>query len=235
MLKILRRIVQEVNAAHDFGEALQIMVGRIRDAMETQACTVFLIDKQTNEFVPMATEGLNPKIVGNLRISMGEGLVGLVGEREEPLKLEDAPSHKHFFHHPEVGEERFKAFLGVPIIHHRELFGVMIVQQEESRLFDESEEAFLVTMSAQLAGIIAHAEATGAIAALFKAKINDHDHQDICLEGIPSSPGVVIGTSIVVYPPADLDVVPDRKTEDVTAEIELFNHALKAHVMRLRI
>ena len=44
MLKMLRRIVQDVHAAHDFGDALEIMVQSIRDAMETQACSVFLID-----------------------------------------------------------------------------------------------------------------------------------------------------------------------------------------------
>ncbi len=44
--------------------------------------------------------------------------------------------------------------------------GVLVIQQKERRQFDEGEEAFLVTMSAQLAGVIAHAEATGSIRGL---------------------------------------------------------------------
>ena len=53
---------------------------------------------------------------------------------------------------PGIGEEHFHAFLGVPIIHHRRVLGVLVVQQgESSRCFDEGEEAFLVTVSAQLA------------------------------------------------------------------------------------
>ena len=53
--------------------------------------------------------------------------------------------------------------MGVPIIHQRRLLGVLVVQQAERRRFDESDEAFLVTLSAQLAGVIAHAQATGVV------------------------------------------------------------------------
>ena len=42
----------------------------------------------------------------------------------------------------------------------------MVVQHEQQRRFDEGEEAFLITLSAQLAGVIASAEATGAIAGI---------------------------------------------------------------------
>ena len=63
---------------------------------------------------------------------------------------------------PEIGEEPFNAFLGVPILHQGRVLGVLVVQQREPRKFDESEEAFLVTLSAQLATSVAHAEAVGS-------------------------------------------------------------------------
>ncbi|MGU0161217.1 GAF domain-containing protein [Escherichia coli] len=43
---------------------------------------------------------------------------------------------------PSVKEERFRAFLGVPIIQRRQLLGVLVVQQRELRQYDESEESF---------------------------------------------------------------------------------------------
>jgi phosphotransferase system enzyme I (PtsP) len=227
MLKVLRRIVQEVNSAHDFGEALQIIVERVRDAINTEACTVFLVDKFTDELIFMATDGLNPDCVGKVRLKKGEGLVGLVVKREEPINVDDAPSHPNFIYHAEVGEDLFKAFLGVPIIHHRELQGIIIIQQQQKRKFDESEEAFLVTISAQLAGIIAHAQATGTIQSLLNFKNNNYQREDICLEGIVCSPGVGIGKAVLIYQPADLDAVPDRIIEDISAEIVLFKTALK--------
>ncbi|MEM1244228.1 MAG: phosphoenolpyruvate--protein phosphotransferase [Pseudomonadota bacterium] len=227
MLKTLRRIVQEVNAAHDFGEALQIMVERVREAVETEACTVFLIDEATDELVAMATSGLNVDAVSKVRVKRNEGLVGLVAEREEPLNLEDAPSHPNFVYHPGLKEESYSAFLAVPIIHHRKLFGVIVLQQTEKRRFDEAEEAFLITVSAQSAGIIAHAEVTGAIKALFSRKVG-RKKQGLSLEGIAACPGIAIGKSILVYPPADLDAVPDKKIKDKEKEILKFDIALKA-------
>lgn len=229
MLIVLRRIVQEINAAENFSEALHILVERVREAIATQACTIFLVDKHTKEYVLLATDGLNPNSVGRMRMKPGEGLVGLVGEREELINVDNAPAHPNFFYSPEVGEERFKAFLGVPIIHHRHLLGVLIVQQEEQRRFDEAEEAFLVTMSAQLGAVLAHAESTGEITQLFnQTKSTAKPTHDIMFTGIPSATGIGIGTAIVVYPLADLDAVPNRKITDRANESELLHDALVA-------
>jgi len=157
MLKTLRRIVQEVNAAQDLSEVLTITVRRIKEAMKTQACSIFLIDPLKKQYVLMATEGLNPAVIRKVRLDLNHGLVGLVGQREEPINLDDAQNHPHYLHSTEVGEERFNAFLGVPIIYHRRLLGVLIIQQEQQRRYDELEESFLVTISAQLASVISHA------------------------------------------------------------------------------
>jgi phosphotransferase system enzyme I (PtsP) len=230
MLNILRRIVQEVNSAEHFSEALQILVKRVREAISTNACTVFLVDKYTKEYVLLATDGLNPQSVGRMRLKPGEGLVGLAGEREEPINIDNAPAHPSFFYSPEFGEERFKAFLATPIIHHRQLLGVLVVQQEEQRRFDEVEEAFLVTISAQLGGVLAHAESTGGLNKLFYQ--SEHaiaaDVQDIIFKGIPSSNGIGIGTAVVIYPLADLEAVPDRKIQDRAYESKLLHDALVA-------
>ena len=78
----------------------------------------------------------------------GLGLVGLVAQREEPVNLDNAEAHPSFQLLPGIGEESFRAFLGVPIVHQREALGVLVVQQAEQRRFDESEEAFLLTISA---------------------------------------------------------------------------------------
>ena len=163
MLDILRRIVQEVSSVTELSEALKVVVARIREAMHTEVCSVYLYDPDTKRYVLMATEGLKQDAVGKVGLSSSEGLVGLVGSREEPLNIDNAPEHPRFQFLPETGEDPFLSFLGVPIIHHKRLLGVMVVQQRDSRQFDSGEEAFLVTMSAQLAGVIAHAEATGNI------------------------------------------------------------------------
>ena len=225
MLETLRNIVQEVNTAVTLDQALEIIVVRVRDAMGTEVCTVYMRDPASGRFVFQATDGLNKDLLGQASLSQGEGLVGRVAEREEPLNLEMAPAHPDFRLLPGIGEEDFNAFLGVPIIHQREVLGVLVVQQKDKRRFDESEEAFLVTMSAQLAAVIAHARVTGSIhrgkdetSAPVPAKIN----------GIAGAPGIAIGTAVVVSPVADLYAVPSRKTKDRLGELRAFKKALQA-------
>ncbi|OEC33681.1 phosphotransferase system, enzyme I, PtsP [Pseudomonas cuatrocienegasensis] len=224
MLNTLRKIVQEVNAAKDLKAALGIIVQRVREAMGSHVCSVYLLDPETNRFVLMATEGLNKRSIGKVSMAPNEGLVGLVGTREEPLNLENASEHPRYRYFAETGEERYASFLGSPIIHHRKVMGVLVIQQKERRQFDEGEEAFLVTMSAQLAGVIAHAEATGSIRGLGK---QGKGIQEAKFVGVPGSPGAAVGTAVVVLPPADLDVVPDKHVDDITAELALFNTALE--------
>lgn len=222
MLDMLRAIVQEVNTAEDLGDALDIIVRRVRDAIGTEVCTVYMRDVATDRFVFQATEGLNEEQLGEVSLAAGEGLVGLVAEREEPLNLEEAPSHPSFRLLPGIGEEPFSAFLGVPIIHHREVLGVLVVQQKERRKFDESEEAFLVTMSAQLAGVIAHARVTGSIQLSQGATVGTK------IRGIAGAPGIAIGSVVVVSPEADLYAVPERATKDRLSELRAFKKALQA-------
>ncbi|MBA1273260.1 phosphoenolpyruvate--protein phosphotransferase [Stutzerimonas azotifigens] len=225
MLGTLRKIVQEVNAAKDLRAALGIIVLRVREAMGSQVCSVYLLDPETNRFVLMATEGLNKKAIGKVSMAPNEGLVGLVGSREEPLNLEHASEHPRYRYFSETGEERYASFLGAPIIHHRRVMGVLVIQQKERRQFDEGEEAFLVTMSAQLAGVIAHAEATGSIRGLGR---QGKGIQEARFVGVPGAPGAAVGTAVVVLPPADLEVVPDKTVSDIEAELGLFNTALEA-------
>ncbi len=223
MLNVLRRIVQEVNLAAGLQEALDIATTRIRDAMMAEACSIFIVDGDRREYVLMATEGLNKEFINKARLKFGEGLIGLVGEREEPINLSDAPMHPRFKYYPNIGEEHYHAFLGVPIIHHRQLLGVLFVQQREPRKFDESEEAFLVTLSVQLATAIAHAQAVGTLWELNNIEIDAKTYS-----GLPGAPGVAVGTVIVVYPLADLESVPDRHAANSEEELITFENAITA-------
>ena len=221
MLAILQRIIQEVSQASDIEQALAIIVERVKEAMQVDVCSAYLANQQQQRYVLMASDGLNPRAVGQAGLAFGEGLVSLVADRAEPVNLDHAPDHPQFHLLSDTDEQEFNAFLGVPIIHHRQVLGVLVLQQRARRRFEEDETAFLLTVAAQLAGAIAHAEVSGGIAKLVTG-LND----GVSLRGLPGSPGVGIGTGLVVYPPADLDAVPDRQIEDVEAEIEVFEDAV---------
>lgn len=225
MLEELRSIVQEVNTAKDLQSALDVIVNRVREALGTQVCSIYLLDNDFHCHVLMASEGLKKEAIGRVSLEIGEGLVGLVAKHAEPVNLRDAPLHPNFRFLEETGEEDFHAFLGVPIIHHRSVLGVLVAQHRERRRFDEGEEAFLVTLSAQLAGVIAHAEATGAIEGISPSGQRIFD---TAFAGVSGCAGVAIGTSLVVSPQADLTHIPERMVDDIEAEIGFFNSCLNA-------
>ncbi|ARG96302.1 phosphoenolpyruvate--protein phosphotransferase [Legionella micdadei] len=231
MLKILKRIVQDVTTASHLTEALSILVQRVRKAVDADAVSVFLIDNKHAEYVLIATDGLNKQAESRVRVGLESGLIGLVGRREEPINIEDAPSHPDFHHNPLLGEEHLLSFLGVPIIQHRKLYGVLSVQRAENRCFDDAEEAFLITLAAQLGGVIAHAEATGELAQLTQPKpagTTKGEAVSVALTGVGSVPGIGIGTAVVVYPAADIDSVPRHTVDGVDEEVEAFFEALQA-------
>lgn len=227
MLNVLKQIVQEVNNASHLDSALDTLVTRVQSAMLTEVCSVYVINADTRRYILRASKGLNQDSIGKVSLSANEGLVGLVGVREEPINLEDASSHPRYHYLSGTGEEKFNSFLGVPIIHQKRILGVLVVQQSARRKFDESEEAFMVTISAQLAGVLAHAEAAGMVLELETSKSkNKKVRQDVVIPGAPASPGVAIGTVVVLSPTADLYDVPDREIKDVPEEVERFQCAI---------
>jgi len=226
VLASLRNIVQEVNGARSLGQVLAIIVKEVRSAMQAGVCSVYLFDESDQRYVLMASEGLRSESIGKVRLAMREGLVGLVAAREEPLNLENADKHPNFAYVEETGESPFHSFLGVPIIHHRKVLGVLVLQQETQRKFGDEEEAFVVTVCAQLSGAIAHAEATGALRQL--ASAGRGKSREAMFRGIPSSPGVGIGRAVLVSDTADLASVPERFATDTNAEIEIFRTALES-------
>ncbi|MFQ5642696.1 MAG: phosphoenolpyruvate--protein phosphotransferase [Thiogranum sp.] len=222
MLDTLRRTIQEVNRAPDLARALSIIVARVKQTMVVDVCSVYLVDNERRQYVLMATDGYNREALGEVRMDFGRGLVGEVARREESLNLDNAADHPAYVFTSEIGEEPFHGFLGVPIIQHRNVLGVLVVRQRERRCFAEQEETFLFTLAAQLAGAISHAGASGDISRLLQ---NSHESR-YALKGVSGTPGAAVGRACVVYPLANLEAIPDRVVEDVDAEIAGFRAAV---------
>ncbi|ABZ75637.1 PTSINtr with GAF domain, PtsP [Shewanella halifaxensis HAW-EB4] len=149
MLKTLRDITQAVASSRDLQYALELLVTQTKQAMATECCSIYILEEQ--QLVLSATDGLDPAAVNRVKLPVTQGLVGLVAQREEAINLADAPSHPRFKLLPEVAEEAYSAFLAVPIVYQKSVIGVIVVQQVQARQFSEGEEAFLMTLAAQLA------------------------------------------------------------------------------------
>ncbi|ORT49170.1 phosphoenolpyruvate-protein phosphotransferase [Vibrio sp. qd031] len=184
MLNQLRDIVEHVSRVEDVYQALEVFVNETQKAVHTECCTVYLANDSFQRLELMATKGLTYD-GETIHIPYSEGLVGLVKRSAEPINIAKAQSHSAFKYFPQLGEEVYQAFLGTPIIYRKQVLGVVVLQQRDSRQFSETEEAFLVTLAAQLAVIIAHAREQG------HWLIDDKGLNS--LNGIAASPGVAIG------------------------------------------
>jgi phosphotransferase system enzyme I (PtsP) len=220
MLTTLRSIVLEFSREAELERALIRMVSQVKNVMNTDCCSVYLADHNKQHFLLMASDGLAKDSLGQTTIGFSEGLVGLVGQREELLNIANAHKHPHFIHAPEVQEDELNAFLAAPIIHQRKVLGIISIQQKDTRYFSEDEEAFLVTLSAQLATSIAHAQSMGLL-----GYSNDHSSYHH-LMGISAAPGVALGEIYISQPKANLSSIILQKSLSVHRERRRFKSAV---------
>lgn len=227
MLTVLQRIVEAVNQAPDLDAALRMIVQKARAALGSDVCSVYLADHEQQQFVMMATEGLQLDENERVTLNFGEGLISLAAQREEPLNIANANEHPNFKLVESVGEEAYRAMLVAPIIHQRKVLGVLAAQQKKARAFSGEEEAFVVTLAAQLATVIAHAEARGLVSGHYSPWLRN-------LNGLPGAPGVAIGQAFIGRPAATLSSVVPRRTEYPWREIHKFRKAVMQTRMELR-
>ncbi|WP_210396411.1 phosphoenolpyruvate--protein phosphotransferase [Motiliproteus sediminis] len=218
----LQRIVQDASAAASLDEILRILSTQVKEVMALDVCSIYLMDADSQELVLMCTQGLDPASVGRIRMPLGDGLVGLVGAREQLLNIEDAPSHPNFHYFPEAHEDEYHAFLGAPIVHYRQLVGVLVGQQRDARRFDGEDEAFMVTIAAHLAGILSHAINSGKVSNLLQSHTSSHTF----VNGAIGSTGVGIGKIVVPGGSLSFRQVDELCALDKASELVSFEHAV---------
>ncbi|MBT3204885.1 MAG: phosphoenolpyruvate--protein phosphotransferase [Gammaproteobacteria bacterium] len=226
LIHTLQKLVKKVDHAPDIQHALEIIVENLIDALKIDTCSIFI--KAVNEkeqLVLMANRGLNEGVVGQIKLNIGEGLVGMVAEKAEPIRLDHARSHKNFVYFEESGEEAFPIFMGIPIISQRKILGVLVLQRAQIA-FDSDDEAFMTTLATQLANAITHARSSGEIASL----LTDRSASISCtLSGVAGAPGLTMGQAVVINHGVSLHNVADKRIsdkDDITHEVKIFEAAV---------
>lgn len=227
MLASLSRIIQEISTTNELPVVLNHLLDHVVVALNADAASIYLFDTETGEYILSAAQGLKKTAVGKYRLKLGQGLIGQVVEREEPMNVADCQSNEFFHKTQALGEKPYHGFLSVPIIHQGEAIGVMTVYRKAEGEFEEESVAYLVTLSAQVSNPLAHSIARGVIASIAVGR-RRRKKKELILLGLSGAAGVALGKAVLVYPPADLDAVPDRKADDIAQEITMFEAALAA-------
>ncbi|MGG4737062.1 phosphoenolpyruvate--protein phosphotransferase [Proteus mirabilis] len=217
MLTCLREIVEKVAMAASLPEALELLVKETCQAMHTDVCSIYLADIPHRCFYLMATKGLKKPKGRAVSLSFDEGVVGEVGRLSELINLADIREHPNFTYLPQVKEDDLRAFLGVPIVYRRQLLGVLVVQQKERRLFNESEESFMVTLATQLGAILSQVQTKGLFGQYRQSRI----------KALSVSTGVVMAYGWQEMSQPTLDHVFKASALDIKSELNRLTVALE--------
>ncbi len=152
---ILHRISETVNGNLDLDAVLREIVEIAVEVTKADSCLIYLLTPRRDELILRASKNPHPKLIGRIRLGLGEGITGWVAQHGRPVVIAgnagDDPRFKLFHNLP---EDRQQAFLSVPIIVMREVIGVINVQHKHAHRHHPDEVALMTTMGRQVGGAI---------------------------------------------------------------------------------
>ena len=155
---VLHRISESISNTLDLEAVLKHIVEVVVEATNAEACLLYLVSDSREELILRASKNPHPKLIGRITIGLGEGITGWVARERTrvviPSNASDDPRFK-FFHN--LPEDRYQAFVSVPIMAKKEVVGVINVQHKRPRRYRSDELALLCTIANQVGGAIENA------------------------------------------------------------------------------
>ena len=157
-IHILHRISQSISSTLELSTVLKEIVEVVVEVTKADACLLYLLSENREELILRASKNPHPRLIGRIAIGLGEGITGWVAREKVPVVI---PRHASddarfkFFHR--LPEDRYQAFVSVPIISKGEIIGVINVQHKRSKRYTEERLALLLAIANQVGGAIANA------------------------------------------------------------------------------
>jgi signal transduction histidine kinase len=121
-----------------------------------------ILDEDRNELERFLTLGIDDetrRIIGNL--PRGRGVLGLLIDDPNPLRLEDVGQHPRSYGFP-PGHPPMRSFLGVPVLIRGEAYGNLYLTEKRDGPFDGADEQSVVTLAGWAGIAIENARLYGA-------------------------------------------------------------------------
>jgi len=135
-------------------KAVEMVATRTQSAV----CSIYLYNPEDRLLTLRASRGLNPASVGQVHLELGQGLTGLALQEMKTICEKDASHNPNYRFFPGIFEERFEAFLAVPICRGLARMGVLVLQRDSHAAFTATDITALETVASQLANIIENAQ-----------------------------------------------------------------------------
>ncbi|MGH2446315.1 MAG: ATP-binding protein [Candidatus Limnocylindria bacterium] len=153
-LGALQEIVQLAAGAATWDELMQLIVDRSTGAMQTEVCSLYLVDRDGAGLTLAATNGVDREHIGVARLDIGQGITGLAASGRAPVVSTDLANDPRCAWIRGVDHERFTSILAVPLEVGDRVVGVLNVKTVAPRDFSESEVRRLSTIASLLAGVV---------------------------------------------------------------------------------
>ncbi len=203
-------------------------VAMVASHTNSDVCSIYLYNNENHELVLRATRGLNPDSVGRVKLKLGQGLTGLALQDLRPICEKDAIHNPNFKFFPGIFEERYECFLAVPIVRGIWKIGVLVLQRQKGRYFNDSDITALEAATSQLANIIENAR---FLMAMHEPHTEEQkaktalSEQFKFIKGKVASEGVAYGPAVVANKKKSLAILMNREF-DHTYTLEDFHKAI---------
>jgi uroporphyrinogen-III synthase len=127
LVDLLHEIGSRMAASDLLHQVLERIVTLISSVVECDSCFIYILED--DELVLRASKNPHPEVVDRLKLRVGQGITGWVAEHLEPVALaRDAFQDPRFNYFSELPEDRYEAFLSVPILCRGRVVGVINLQ-----------------------------------------------------------------------------------------------------------
>lgn len=157
-IKVLRKIVDITAEDLDLNLILNDIVKIVTEFTSADSVFVYLFDEQKRNLVLMASKTPHKQELGKINLGIGEGITGWVAQENKPVAIgKKAYQDPRFKSFDVLPEDRYEAFLSVPIIYKGKAIGVINVQHKKPHDYQEGFVGLITSIAKQVGGVIEHA------------------------------------------------------------------------------
>ncbi len=153
---ILEKIFDLIAHSKSPDHTLDQIVKCVAKVYQIDVCSVYVFDSNKEELVLRATVGLSKKSVDSISMKANEGLTGLVLETLKPVFVINPSDHLRYKYYKKSGEEIYHTFLGLPLLYHQNLLGVMVLQTIDKNTINKKDIPLFNNLSTQIAATVAY-------------------------------------------------------------------------------
>ena len=156
-LSLLYHVAQTVYSL-EIDELLYEIVKIVEDVTEADSCLIYVLDSKKQELVLRASKNPHADLLHKVKMKLGEGITGWVAKEKKPVAISSGASKDtRFKYFRSLPEDRFEAFLSVPIINKHGVVGVINIQHKNKHLHSPIEVNLLSAIGKLVGGAVENA------------------------------------------------------------------------------